>query len=66
MGRIAILALAAGTWLPPAGAAQEPSKDALRQALKDADLEGNWIYDDAAAGFAEARATGKPVLLVFR
>jgi hypothetical protein len=36
--RTAILAFAAGAWLAPAGAAQESSKDALRQSLKDTDL----------------------------
>jgi hypothetical protein len=64
--RTAILAFAAGAWLALAGAAQESSKDALRQSLKDTDLEGDWIYDDVAAGFARARATGKPLLIVFR
>lgn len=65
--RIAILAFfAAGMGSAPAGAVQEPAKDALRQALKDTDLEGDWIYDDVAAGFAQARATGKPLLIVFR
>lgn len=29
-------------------------------------LVGPWIYDDLQAGFAEARKTGKPVLIVFR
>lgn len=66
MGRIAFWALAAGACLPWAAVAQEPSKDALRKALKDFDLPGNWIYDDVGAGFAEAQRTGKPLLVVFR
>jgi serine protease Do len=38
----------------------------LQEALSDVDPEGDWHYNDPAAGFAEAKATGKPVLLVFR
>jgi hypothetical protein len=38
----------------------------LQEALSDLDPEGDWHYNDPAAGFAEAKATGKPVLLVFR
>ena len=47
-------------------AAQEGSKDALRTALKDADLPGTWVYDDIGAGFALAKSSGKPMLVVFR
>jgi hypothetical protein len=46
-------------------AAQTPP-DQLRQKLKDAALQGAWVYDDLDAGFAEARRTGKPLLVVFR
>jgi len=38
----------------------------LQEALNDLDPEGEWHYNDPAAGFAEAKAAGKPVLLVFR
>ncbi|HLF93337.1 MAG TPA: hypothetical protein VJB14_07740 [Planctomycetota bacterium] len=41
-------------------------KDSLRRELKDADLAGTWIYDDVNAGAAEARKSGKPMLIVFR
>jgi len=38
----------------------------LQEALSDLDPEGDWHYNDPAAGFAKAKATGKPVLVVFR
>ena len=38
----------------------------LREALRDNLLKGDWIYDDAEAGFAEAEKTGKPLLISFR
>ena len=57
--RIACLAMAALCL-------QEGSKEALKTALKDADIPASWIYDDLNAGFAEARKTGKPMLVVFR
>ena len=44
---------------------QDGSKEALKTALKDTDLPGTWIYDDLDAGFAEAKKTGKPMLVVF-
>lgn len=47
-------------------ARQEPAKDALKTQLKDADVAASWIYDDIAAGFAEAKKTGKPLLVAFR
>jgi hypothetical protein len=50
----------------PARAEDSPKKEELRKALKDLDLVGEWIYDDLDAGLAKARASGKPVLAVFR
>ena len=47
-------------------AAQDSDKDRLRNALHDNDLVGTWIYDDLEAGCAEAKKTGKPMLVVFR
>ena len=41
-------------------------KEALKTSLKDVDLPASWIYDDIDAGFAEARKTGKPLLVAFR
>jgi hypothetical protein len=41
-------------------------KAQLRDALKDDGLEGDWIYDDLPGAFAEAKRTGKPLMVVFR
>ena len=46
--------------------AQDSDKDRLRRALGDNDLVGPWIYDDLEAGCAEAKKSGKPMLVVFR
>lgn len=37
----------------------------LKQALKD-DCDKSWVYDDLPAGFAQAKKTGKPLMIVFR
>lgn len=47
-------------------ATQADEGKALRSALDDHELQGDWIYDDADAGLAEGRKTGKPVLISFR
>lgn len=44
----------------------QDAKDRLREKLKDAAAGESWIYDDINAGFAEAKQTGKPMLVVFR
>jgi serine protease Do len=41
-------------------------KDKLREGLKDTELKGDWIYDDLDAGIAEAKKSGKPMLVVLR
>jgi hypothetical protein len=46
-------------------AAPVPSNEALRKALGD-DLAGPWFYDDLEAGYAEARTSGKPLLVSIR
>jgi len=46
--------------------AQDKPLHPLQEALSDLDPEGEWHYNDPSAGFAEAKAAGKPVLLVFR
>ncbi len=38
----------------------------LQKSLDDTEVRGAWIYNDLGAGFAEARKTGKPLLVVFR
>ena len=38
----------------------------LQKNLKDTGVGAHWIYNDIAKGFAEARETGKPLLVSFR
>ena len=45
---------------------QEGAKEQLRIALKDNEVKGNWIYDDLPAGYAAAKKSGKPMMIVFR
>ncbi len=47
-------------------AAMQGPKDALKTALKDTEVQGDWIYDDLPAGYAQAKKSGKPMLIVFR
>ena len=41
-------------------------KAQLRTALKDTEPKGDWIYDDIALGIADAKKTGRPLMVVFR
>jgi hypothetical protein len=45
---------------------QDPAKLKLKEALKDTEPQGDWIYDDLPAGIAEAKKANKPMLIVFR
>ncbi|MCI0463165.1 MAG: PDZ domain-containing protein [Gemmataceae bacterium] len=56
---VAVCALAG---LSPAALAQP----GLRQELKDIEIAPHWIYDDLPEALAQARKTGKPILIVFR
>ncbi len=47
-------------------ARQGDNNEARRKELKDTDLVGKWVYDDIGAGYAEAKKSGKPMLVVFR
>ena len=38
----------------------------LKDALQDDLVTGDWIYEDMAAGYAQAEKTGKPLLVSFR
>jgi len=40
--------------------------DPLQYSLGDVAVKGSWIYNDVNAGFAQARKTGRPLLVVFR
>ena len=46
------------------GAPQD--KEKLRTGLKDTEVKGDWIYDDLDAGYASAKKSGKPMMIVFR
>jgi serine protease Do len=59
-------ALTALCLLVTAARPQEGEKERLRQALGDHELAGTWIYDDLAAGYAEGKKSGKPLLVVVR
>ncbi len=55
---LALLAVAAG--------GQDPAKLRLKEALKDTEVQGDWVYDDLGAGIARAKKAKKPMLIVFR
>ena len=57
-----VAALAALTLL----SLQEAKDRRLQENLKDTGLVGSWVYDDLDAGVAEAKKSGKPLLVVFR
>ncbi|MGE0759654.1 MAG: Trx7/PDZ domain-containing (seleno)protein [Pirellulaceae bacterium] len=42
------------------------SAQSLRETLKDIDIAPHWIYDDLPRALDQARATGKPLLVVLR
>src|SRR5262245_39886671 len=65
MGRTILLALAAGAVLVGSAAAQTREQKVLGDRQK-IEAEGFWIYNDLARGFAEAKITGKPLLVVLR
>lgn len=46
--------------------AKDDVKRELQVSLNDMGLVGDWIYDDAAEGFAVAKRTGRPLMIVFR
>jgi len=46
-------------------AAQDPHQK-LKEVLKDQNAHESWIYNDLARGTAEAKKSGKPLLVVFR
>jgi len=41
-------------------------KEKLKAALKDTEVRGDWVYDDLAAGLAQAKKSGKPAFVVLR
>jgi hypothetical protein len=47
-------------------AAPARAEEALRDQLKDLDLDERWIYDDWPAARARAAREGKPIFALFR
>jgi len=60
------LLLLGGLWLVLVVSAARAGDNALKDALQDDLLAGDWIYEDMRAGYAKARETGKPLLVSFR
>lgn len=47
-------------------AAQNPREEKVRNDKKRVEAGGYWIYNNLAKGFAEAKKTGKPMIVVLR
>ena len=50
--------------LPSVAAAQNYEK--LKTELGDVNLADGWIFEDIDKGYADAKKSGKPLLVVFR
>ena len=48
------------------GTAQNKRDDAVRKDRETVEPAGKWIYHDLPRGLAEAKRSGRPVLVVFR
>jgi hypothetical protein len=60
------LLFATGLWMTT-GSAQQPTREQKVRGDREKVLElEDWYYDDLEAGKAEARRTGKPLLVIFR
>lgn len=59
------LALLLLTVATPALVRKDPD-EVLKRNLKDKDLVGEWVYDDIDKGYALAKQSGKPLMIVFR
>jgi hypothetical protein len=67
MNRSAILLLT--VWLAgtvPAGAQTQTREQKVLNDRKKVEADGYWIYNDLPKGFAEAKTTGKPLLVILR
>src|SRR5947208_1949845 len=63
--RIIVLLIAA--WLAVPGAASAQTREQkVRGDKAKVEAEGFWIYNDLARGFADAKRTGHPLLVVLR
>lgn len=64
---LALLFPASLVWLCATGAGgAQTREEKVRNDRKRVEAEGRWIYNDLAKGFAEARKSGKPMLVVLR
>lgn len=61
-----VLSVAVGLFVTVIVAATAQDQPPLREALKDVPVASHWIYDDLPRAQAEAKATGKPLLVVLR
>jgi hypothetical protein len=61
-GFLSVLVIAAGGFLGGPSAAKTP----LGESLKDIDVAEHWIYDDLPRAKAEAKSSGKPLMVVLR
>jgi hypothetical protein len=43
-----------------------PAQSDLQRGLKDTDIGAHWIYNNLKEGNTQAKATGKPLLVLFR
>lgn len=46
--------------------AQNKRDEQVKEDRKSVSKQGDWIYNDLAAGIAKAKQTGRPLLIVFR
>jgi hypothetical protein len=65
MNRFQVLGMAVPLLLAAVAVAQT-REEKVRGDRQRIEAEGFWIYNDLPRGFAEAKKTGKPMLLVFR
>ncbi len=61
-----LLSLAVALLAAPCLVADGDRETRVRDDRKDITAGGRWIYNDLDAGFAQAKATGRPLLVVFR
>jgi hypothetical protein len=65
MHRLVLLALSAALAVSTSASAQT-REDKVRNDRKKVEAEGFWIYNDLPKGFALAKKTGKPLLVILR
>jgi hypothetical protein len=66
MHRTLILSLTTWSILTGLTGAQQTREEKVRNDRKKVEADGFWIYNDLEKGFAEAKKTGKPMLVILR